>query len=61
MRILNQIIPMFLLIQFLVVLTSLLAALLLANPEVSRPSTMLARGFTSLVSMLTAVSRLFSR
>jgi hypothetical protein len=61
MRILNEILPMFLLIQFLVVLTGMLAALLLTNPEVSRPGSRLARGYASLVSILTGVARLFSR
>lgn len=61
MRILNHIIPMFFLIQFLVVLSSLLAAMLSTSPEVSLPSSRLARGFAFLVSIPLRVARLFCR
>jgi hypothetical protein len=61
MRILNQIIPMFFLIQFLVILAGLLAAMLSTSPEVSLPSSRLARGFAFLVSIPLRAARLFCR
>jgi len=61
MRILNQIIPMFFLIQFLVILAGLLAAMLSTSPEVSLPSSRLAHGFAFLVSIPLRVARLFCR
>jgi len=38
MRTLHQIVPMFMLIQFLVVLVALVAAMLLADPQVALPA-----------------------
>jgi len=61
MRILNQIIPMFFLIQFLVILAGLLAAMLSTSPEVPLPGSRLAHGFAFLVSIPLRVARCFSR
>jgi hypothetical protein len=61
MRILNQIIPMFLLIQFLVVLVGLVAAMLSTDPQASLPGSRRARGAGFLASMLSEISRHFSR
>jgi hypothetical protein len=61
MRILNQIIPMFLLIQFLVVPVGLLAAMFSTDPGASLPSSQRARGAGFLASILSEVSRRFSR